>query len=248
MVSREWHSQNTGQFQLNHDLNELPFVDRELSFWQLYGEPLYKREPFTYTMVGRDCPWAKCTFCSWTTLFPKFRTCTPERLLDEIGMLIDRYGIREIFDDTGSFPSGGWLDKFCKGMIERGYNKKKSEFPSISGSIISTRNGQNSCASRIPSHETRTRIRKSGNARPSQKGHQSRGHRIRVQGCKEAGLEVHLTIMVGYPWETKKDAPADTRPCETAYEKRLCGHASIDNRRSLSRNTRSMNRRWKTAG
>ena len=91
---------NTGQFKLDYDLNELPMIDRELTSWQLYGEPLYKREPFTYTMAGRDCPWAKCTFCSWTTLFPKFSVCTPGKLLDEIGMLIDRYGVKEIFDDT----------------------------------------------------------------------------------------------------------------------------------------------------
>ena len=114
-----WYRQNgdtvnTGQFRLDHDLNELPMVDRELTEWRLYGEPLYKREPFTYTMVGRDCPWAKCTFCSWTTLFPKFRTRTPESLLDEIGMLIDTYGVREIFDDTGSFPSGGWPRTFLQ--------------------------------------------------------------------------------------------------------------------------------------
>ena len=115
---------NTGQFQLNHDLDTLPPVDRELTSWRLYGEPLYRREPFTYTMVGRDCPWAKCTFCSWTTLYPKFRTRTPESLLDEIGMLIDRYGVKEIFDDTGTFPPGAWLERFSKGMIERGYNRK----------------------------------------------------------------------------------------------------------------------------
>ena len=115
---------NTGQFKLDHDLNSLPLIDRDLTNWNLYGEPLYKREPFTYTMVGRDCPWAKCKFCSWTTLFPKFRTRTPESLLDEIGMLIDKFGVREIFDDTGTFPAGGWLERFCNGMIERGYNKK----------------------------------------------------------------------------------------------------------------------------
>ncbi|GAH70096.1 unnamed protein product, partial [marine sediment metagenome] len=65
---------NTGVFELNNDLNSLPFIDRDLTKWYLYGERLYKREPFTYTMVGRDCPYGKCTFCSWTTLYPKFRT------------------------------------------------------------------------------------------------------------------------------------------------------------------------------
>ena len=53
-----------------------------------------------------------------------FRSISPERLLDEIGILIKEYGVREVFDDSGTFPKGEWLETFCKGMIERGYNKK----------------------------------------------------------------------------------------------------------------------------
>ena len=30
-------------------------------------------------------------------------------------------GAREIFDDTGTFPGGGWLTQFCQGMIDRQY-------------------------------------------------------------------------------------------------------------------------------
>ncbi|HRU38524.1 MAG TPA: B12-binding domain-containing radical SAM protein, partial [Candidatus Goldiibacteriota bacterium] len=115
---------NTGKFELNHDLNTLPFIDRDLTKWKIYGEKFFKYSPYTYTMVGRDCPWAKCTFCSWTTLFPKFRTRTPESLLAEIDMLVKKYGIREIFDDTGTFPRGEWLKKFCEGMIQRDYKIK----------------------------------------------------------------------------------------------------------------------------
>lgn len=53
-----------------------------------------------------------------------FTVRTPENLLDEIGFLIERHGVREVFDDTGTFPAGKWLDRFCEGMIERGYNKE----------------------------------------------------------------------------------------------------------------------------
>ena len=28
---------NTGRFQLNHDLNSLPFIDRDLTKWRLYA-------------------------------------------------------------------------------------------------------------------------------------------------------------------------------------------------------------------
>jgi len=117
---------NTGQFKLNHDLNDLPFIDRELTKWKLYSEKNgnYLRTPGTYIMSGRDCWHNKCTFCSWTTLYPKFRVRNYENVLDEIGYLIDNFKISEIMDDTGTFPRGNWLRKFCNGMIERGYNKK----------------------------------------------------------------------------------------------------------------------------
>lgn len=197
---------NTGPFQLDHDLNTLPLVDRELTRWRLYGEPLYKREPFTYTMVGRDCPWAKCTFCSWTTLFPKFRTRTPESLLDEIGMLITRYGVREIFDDTGTLPSGAWLDRFCAGMIERGYNRKirlscnmRFDYLTPERAKLMREAGLRLMKLGLESanQPTLDRLRKGTKVEDIE-----RGCRI----AKDAGLEVHLTVMVGYPWETRADA------------------------------------------
>jgi len=197
---------NTGPFRLDHDLNTLPFIDRELTDWRLYGEPLYRREPFTYTMVGRDCPWARCTFCSWTTLFPEFRTRTPESLLDEIGMLIERYGIREIFDDTGTFPAGGWLDRFCRGMIERGYNRKVRISINFRFDYLTPK--------RAPlMREAGFRLMKLGleSAAQATLDRLDKGTRVEdiERGCriaKDAGLEVHLTIMVGYPWETRADA------------------------------------------
>ena len=197
---------NTGAFTLNHDLNELPMTDRELTSWKLYGEPLYKREPFTYTTAGRDCPWARCTFCSWTTLFPHFRVRTPENLLDEIGMLIDRYGIREIFDDTGTFPAGGWLERFCNGMIERGYNKKLRISINFRFDYLKPKRAKlmREAGFRLmklglesANQETLDRLDKGSSVEDIRKG---------CKIAKDAGLEVHLTIIVGYPWETRKDA------------------------------------------
>ncbi len=73
----------TGKFLLNHDLNVLPFIDRDLTKWHLYAykNGNFKVTPGTYTMVGRDCWWRKnggCTFCSWPTLYPVFRTRSPD--------------------------------------------------------------------------------------------------------------------------------------------------------------------------
>ncbi len=195
---------NTGKFKLEHDLNTLPFIDRDLTKWKQYGEKFFKKSPYTYTMVGRDCPWAKCTFCSWTTLFPTFRTRTPESLLSEMDMLVKKYGIREIFDDTGTFPRGEWLKTFCKGMVERDY--KMSLMGNFRFDYI------NSTTAPMMK-KAGFRLLKFG----MESGNQSTLDRLCKgttiagieEGCriaKDAGIGVHLTIMVGYPWETRDDA------------------------------------------
>lgn len=195
---------NTGAFILKHDLNELPFIDRDLTKWKLYGEKFFKREPYTYTMIGRDCPWGKCTFCSWTTLFPKFRTGSPERLLTEIDMLVKKYGIREIFDDTGTFPGGEWLKKFCTGMIDRDYDLTlmgnfRFDYMKPALAPLMKKAGFRLMKFGLESANQATLDRLDKGTNPQ----------MIEEGCKIAkdnGIGVHLTVMVGYPWETKADA------------------------------------------
>jgi len=215
---------NTGAFELEHDLTQLPVIDRELTKWWLYGykNGNFKRLPGTYTMVGRDCWWHKCSFCSWTTLYPGFRARNPESLLDEIGTLIERYNIREVFDDTGTFPVGQWLETFCQGMIERGYNRK-------------VRFGCNMRFGALGRDEYRL-MRRAGfryvlfgveSAKQETLHRINKGIRVSdiTEGCrmaKEAGLDPHLTIMVGYPWETKEDALATVGLARDMFRR---GHA-----------------------
>lgn len=195
-----------GEFALGHDLDALPDIDRELTRWDLYGEHLFVKKPNTYTMAGRDCWYGKCTFCSWTTLYPQFRVRSHEKVLDEIGRLIDRYGVRELFDDTGTFPAGAWLERFCGGMIDRGYGDRldiscNARVGAISGEqfALMKRAG--------------FRLLKFGleSANQGTLDRLSKGTTVEeiVESCrmaKKAGLTVHLTTMVGYPWETRADA------------------------------------------
>ncbi len=199
---------NTGAFQLNHDLNTLPFIDRDLTKWQLYSSRNgnYKRSPGTYIMSGRDCWWGKCSFCSWPTLYPKFRTRAPGHVLDEIGLLIERYGVREVMDDTGCLAVGEWLRTLCNGMISRGFSKKiyfdcNMRFGALTSDDFRLMKKANfrlllfGLESALQS--TLDRINKNVKV-----------ERI-VEDCKAAtaaGLFPHVTIMFGYPWESYDDA------------------------------------------
>jgi anaerobic magnesium-protoporphyrin IX monomethyl ester cyclase len=211
-----WYRENgriksTSSFRLDHDLDGLPFVDRDLTKWRLYSEKNgnFKETPGTYTMVGRDCWWRKkggCTFCSWPTLYPSYRVRMPELLADEIGMLIERYRVEEVFDDTGTFPVGNWLRKFAHLMVERDYNEEM----------------RFSCNMRFGAlaREDYRLMRKAGfrmllfgveSASQATLDRLNKGVSVEriVEECKvarEEGLEPHITIMVGYPWESREDA------------------------------------------
>ena len=194
---------NSGTFRLDHDLNAVPCIDRDLTQWRLYSKKNgnFRRTPGTYIMAGRDCWHGKCTFCSWTTLYPTYRVRDPIAVVDEIGDLIERYGIREIMDDTGSFPVGAWLKTFCEAMIARGYNKKvridcnmrfgcldqaayalmrQAGFRLVLFGLESANQG------------TLDRLVKGLTVRQIEEG---------AKAAAAAGLDVHLTVMFGYPWE-----------------------------------------------
>ncbi len=217
---------NTGPFSLQNDLNSLPFIDRELTKAHLYFEKWKKREPFRYTMAGRDCQWGKCTFCSWTTTYPNFRTRKVNNVLDEVEMLVSRYGVKEIFDDTGNFPAGKWLRDFCEGMIERGLNKE----------ILFSCNMRFDYLVKSPEllplmKKAGFRKVKSGLESANQETLDRIDKNIRVEditeGCRlasSAGIDVQLTVMVGYPWETREDA---LRTLNLARELMSRGHAEM---------------------
>jgi radical SAM superfamily enzyme YgiQ (UPF0313 family) len=202
---------NTGKFSLkHHNLDILPFIDRQLTCWQDYSKnnTNYKYLPGTYTMFGRDCWWGKCTFCSWTTTHPfgTFRTFSVKRALDEVGHIINTTNVKEIFDDTGTFPVGKWLIDFCQGLIDRGYSKKvvfgcNMRFGALTQDQYHLMKKANFrfVLYGLESNNQKTLDLIDKNTKVKQA-------RLTLQMAKTAGLEPHLTIMIGYPWETKADA------------------------------------------
>lgn len=203
------HIVSTGNFQRKYDLASLPWIDRDLTRWENYAyhNGNYKYTPGTYIMAGRDCWYHQCTFCSWTTLYPQFNKRPVEDVLDEIGMLIEKYHVREIMDDTGTFPVGEWLDRFCEGMIQRGYHKKVTIDCNMRlGKALSfeqmkhmKRAGFRLVLVGIESANQKTLDR-------VKKGETIEEMVENVKLMRKAGLYPHITIMFGYPWETEEDA------------------------------------------
>jgi len=212
-----WHRDSGGNIvssgpadMSKHDLGTLPLIDRKLTKWKMYGykNGNFKYTPGAYMMSGRDCWWGKCTFCSWTIMFPgeKFRTMPAEKALAEVENLI-KLGVREIMEDSGSLPVGQWLQDFCRGMIKKGYNKKVTI--SCNMRITGIRNLETwklmkKAGFRFilfglesANQETLDMICKNLKVIEIEPG---------LKLCKDGGLEPHITAMVGYPWETKEMA------------------------------------------
>jgi len=223
---------NTGKFVLNHDLNKLPFVDRELTRWKLYAyeNGNYKRTPGTYTMVGRDCWWRSkggCKFCAWTVLYPTYRVREPENALDEIGELIAKYKTREIMDDTGTFPAGEWLKEFCQGMIKRGYHKKTNFGCNLRFGVLTAEDYQLMAQAGFrfllyglesASQKTLDRLNKGTKIEWIKKE-----LKIAKKASEMVGghLEPHVTCMVGYPWETKEEAQKTVEMTRSLFDEGL---------------------------
>ncbi|MBT3218577.1 MAG: B12-binding domain-containing radical SAM protein [Proteobacteria bacterium] len=197
---------DTGPFELTGNLDELPWVDRRFTNAHLYWEKWKLRLPFMWTMAGRDCSHHKCTFCSWTTLFPTFRVVQPERLVDEMTMLVENHGARNIFDDTGTLPGGAWLTHLCEEMIQRRLADKmvfdcnfRLDQITETNVHMMKRAGFRKLLVGVESASPRTlEILKKGLNRQQI----IEGARLAAQ----AGLQLQLTLMVGYPWETRADA------------------------------------------
>lgn len=215
---------SSGPASLKHRLDDLPFVDRDLTKWYLYAyeNGNYKYTPATYMYSGRDCWYNRCTFCVWNhTINPmgSYRSFSPERLFAEVKHVVDNYGVKEIFDDAGTMFVGPKLKRFCELMIESGYNNK-------------VRYGCNMRFNALNQEYYdmlgKARFRfilygmESGNQKTLDKLDKGTKEADAINGprmAKKAGLDPHITIMLGYPWESYEDAKRTIAIAKYAFKK-----------------------------
>ena len=200
-------------------LDELPFVDRDLTCWKDYlDNGNFKFMPATYIQSGRDCWYSKCRFCSWGSLFPScnFRTRSPENVIEEIKILVNKYGCKEIMDDSGTFNKNPWLKRFCELMIETGLNKKIKISCNARFGVLTEDDYK-----RMKAANFRLLLFGLESANQGMLDNMNKGVKVSQieEGCRwatEAGLDVHTTVMTGMIGETK-----DTVEETLAFVKKL---------------------------
>ncbi|MBI5560801.1 MAG: B12-binding domain-containing radical SAM protein [Deltaproteobacteria bacterium] len=91
--------------------------------WHCFGEKGRKRQPYGVIYTSLGCPF-RCHFCCVNALFgtPGIRLRSPRNVVDEIGMLVRDYGVRNIkvLDEMFVLNHTHVLD-ICDLIIERGY-------------------------------------------------------------------------------------------------------------------------------
>ncbi len=113
------------------NLDELPFPDYSLFDMKKYinyGEKYtqnfqFRRLPVGQTITSRGCPY-NCVFCASNNVFGKAVTFrSPENVLQEIDMLVEKFGIKEIiFVDDNFLLKRSRAVKILKGLVERNYD------------------------------------------------------------------------------------------------------------------------------
>jgi len=112
-------------------LDELPMPDYSLIDLEKYATPADNRSQYImrYPLVGimtsRGCP-GKCVFCTVKTIWGRtWRARSAKHAVDEIELLVKKYGVREIsfLDDSVSVSRMRWAE-ICNEIIRRKLNIK----------------------------------------------------------------------------------------------------------------------------
>lgn len=185
------------------DLDSLPFPSRHLFDMPRYM-PLpnnYKRLPATNMITSRGCPY-HCTFCFQGGKGGlSYRRHSPARVVDEMALLVRRYGIREIsFWDDNFAMNKKWVLTFCELLKNSGLDISWScvtRVDSVSPDVLEAM-ARAGCWNVFYGLET-------GNQQlldNIKKGTTVEQNRRAVGWAKEAGIEVRASFMLALPGET----------------------------------------------
>ena len=198
---------STGTTRQVEPLDKAPLVDRDLVQWRNYAyeNGNFLRTPGTYaTSVIRDCMFGKCTFCRYNGPDLTFSVMSVDRSLDEYETLVNQYDVKEIFDDSGVWYRGREAREFAQGIIDRGLHKKgcyfgiNTRFEYLDEETIKLMAKANFrfvlLGYEAADEETLRRLNK---------GYQLQHVDDCLKWMTKYGLHPHLTIMVGYYWQTQ---------------------------------------------
>jgi radical SAM superfamily enzyme YgiQ (UPF0313 family) len=196
---------NSGPGPLIENLDEIPFIDRELVPWKDYHEGWRLFDRFMYMMGSRGCAY-RCTFCAWPWMLHKgkVRFRSVPNVIEEIEILKKNYSVEEIFFDDDTFTwNKDWVLSLCEELIRKGININWS----CNGRVDNVDNEMLTLMRR-----SGCRMIKFGVESASQytldkinKGYTIEDIKRAFSLTNKKGILTHGTFMFGFPWETPED-------------------------------------------
>jgi len=112
---------------LTTDLDSLPLPSRHLIPISKYRPQIdiYSRLPWTHMLTSRGCPY-NCIFCASRRISGhRYRVRSPEKVVEEIDLLVNQYSIRNIgMADDNFIVDRKRTERICDILIKEGYNRR----------------------------------------------------------------------------------------------------------------------------
>jgi hopanoid biosynthesis associated radical SAM protein HpnJ len=186
------------------DMDRLPYVtpvyQRDLDVSQYYIG--YLKHPYVSLYTGRGCR-SRCTFCLWpqTVGGHRYRTRSVEHVLGEMSGIRDRFPtVKEVFFDDDTFTDDrGRAEEIARGMGKLGLAwscNAKAQVPYETLKVMR----DNGLRLLLVGYE-------SGNQQiliNIKKGVRIERARQFTRDCRDLGITVHGTFIVGLPGETRE--------------------------------------------
>lgn len=185
------------RFEELSELDALPFLDFD-------GRDITCYSRYIPLLSSRGCIY-NCSFCSEKLLFKKFRHHSPKYIVEQINLIIRKYGINTfIFCDSMINYENQWLESFCDLIIKNNLSIKweaqiriKKDFPLE----LARRLKQSGCYNLFIGME-------SGCDRTLEKMNKKITAKESLNFFKilnKAGLHFEVSLIVGYPQESETD-------------------------------------------
>ncbi len=178
---------------------DLPHADRGFTrFWEFQNNGNFKHLPGTYILSANGCWHGRCTFC--VEQKQKWEVRPVGDIIHEL-YKIQKLGIREVFDDSGTFPIDTWLESFCNWKIDENLESITMGCNMRLVDIDYAMMKQAGFRMLLFGLESANQF----TLDKIQKGTKVEDVKYIIKAAK-AGLEPHIAVMFGYPWETEEDA------------------------------------------